>query len=96
MTSYRIVCTTLHYADDHRHITKAGTGTNPDRADLQWTVDRVRSAIDEGDSFFTTDEAGNTASVEHYTCGCGFETIRSSANASAANDLDNLRQCNWK
>jgi hypothetical protein len=95
LATFRIVCTTLKYPTQHSHIVEVGTGTDPGSADKQWTVDEVRFRLALFDKFYTQDLLGNIAWVEAYTCGCGYQTIRSEADASLANNLDNLRQCVW-
>jgi hypothetical protein len=95
MAAYRIVCTTLKNVLEHRHIVEVGTGFDPKKATRQWTVEDVRGAIVVGDVFYTQDGAGNQAEVSRYDCPCGYKTIRSAADATAANNLDNLHQCDW-
>jgi hypothetical protein len=96
MADYRIVCVNTEHP--HRHITNAGTGTNPARADKVWTVTQVRSALDRGDTFHTiSPSTGARAEVHADDCkigGCIVKTIRSAADAIEDNNLDNLRQCN--
>jgi hypothetical protein len=93
-TTSRIVCTTLTYPNEHEHIVAVGTGTDPDKITQAWTVVDVRAAIEDGDTFYTSDGT-NTALVSRYTCGCGYQTIRSASDSTTANNLDNLTQCNW-
>lgn len=95
MVTYRIVCTTFEYMLEHRHIVEVGTGTDPGKATERWSVANVRAATVAGDTFYTQDAAGNRADVSRYDCSCGCLTIHSTADATTANNLDNLRQCNW-
>jgi hypothetical protein len=98
MATYRIVCVETRYA--HRHITHVGTGTDPAHANRDWTVAQVRSAIRDGDRFYTQSPSTNrTADVEPYNVVVNGETIytiRSSPDAIHDNNLDNLRVCSWK
>lgn len=94
----RIVCVeTLH---PHRHITHVGTGSSPDQASKRWTVAEVRAKLRAGYRFYTQDPiTGQTADVEPYDAhvnGRVVYTIRSSADATPRNNLDNLRACAWK
>jgi len=98
MASYRIVCTTQAPASappSHQHIVEVGTGTDPDKADRRWTLDQVLAAMDAGDTFYTQgNTSGKRASVEKYLCSsCRRTYIRSSPDAVADNNLDNLRRC---
>jgi len=95
MLTLRIVCVeTLH---PHRHITHVGTGDNPNQASDRWTVAQVRSAIRNGNRFYTySPSTGRTADVEPYDVWVGnqlIETIRSTPDAVPDNNLDNLRVC---
>lgn len=94
----RIVCTTQSNpsAPGHGHIVAVGTGTDPDRASGKATVDEVRRRLANGEAFYTQDAAGHRASVRPFDCSCGIRTIRSAADATTANNLDNLRACNWQ
>jgi hypothetical protein len=98
MAATRIVCVeTLH---PHRHITHVGTGTDPDQADNRWDVMDVRSALRNGQRFYTQDPAsGRTADVEPYDAyvnGTVVYTIRSTPDAIPGNNLDSLRVCRWR
>jgi len=96
-SSHRIVCVTTEHP--HRHIVDVGTGTDPQKASQRWTVKEVRDAIDNGDTFHTKDSKGNIAAVLKDTCrqpSCTVQTIRSTADASTENNLDNLRTCRWR
>lgn len=96
MTTYKIVCADRRYS--HRHITHVGTGPGP--ANRQWDVSEVRSALRNGDRFYTEDPAtGKTADVEAYNAnvnGTVVYTIRSAADAVKGNNLDYIRACSWK
>jgi hypothetical protein len=98
MAAYQIVCVETEHP--HRHITRVGTGTDPDSANKQWTVSEVRAALLDGDRFHTVSPStGKTADVRADDCrinGCTVETIRSRADAVSDNNLDNLRVCRWK
>ncbi len=100
MARYRIVCTNQEPASephDVAHITYVGTGNNPSGADKRWSVGQVRSAIDNGDTFYTkSTSTGKTAEVEKYECGhCGYKTLRTNPDDQTDNNLDDLRECNW-
>ena len=100
MSRYRIVCVESKYFEKgkHDHLTRIGTGTESDSATRRWTVDEVRTAIDNGDTFYTkSPSTGREAGVEKFTCTvCDFKTIRSAADRIQDNNLDNLRTCSWK
>lgn len=94
--SYRIVCTIQKTPTHHNHIMGVGTGTDPSRADRQWTVTQVRAAIDQGTGFHTVSPStGKTANVRKFDCDCGIKTIKSAPDAVLDNNLDNLRTCNF-
>jgi hypothetical protein len=94
---YQIVCVNTEHP--HRHITHVGTGASRDRASRRWTVAEVRTALRDGDVFYTySPSTGKTALVRADDChvaGCVVKTIRSAADAVADNNLDNLRTCRW-
>jgi hypothetical protein len=94
---YRIVCVDTEHP--HSHITHVGTGDDPARASKRWTVAEVRTALRNGDVFYTySPSTGKTALVRADDCrinGCTIKTIRSAADAVADNNLDNFRGCRW-
>lgn len=94
----RIVCVETLFP--HRHITHVGTSPNGGPATKRWTVAQVRSQLRAGFRFYTQDPiTGRTADVEPYDAyvnGRVVYTIRSSADATPRNNLDNLRACAWK
>src|SRR4051794_25963189 len=95
MATYQIVCVETEHP--HRHITHVGTGTDPDKASTRWTVAQVRSALFNGDRFYTVSPStGKQADVEAYDAyvnGYVVYTIRSTSDAVYDNNLDNLRIC---
>lgn len=92
MTEYQVVCVTLLYPAQHRHI--VGVGTADSYASLRWTVDDVWSAIARGDRFYTSDSRGRRAQVDRWECHtCGLRTLRTRADAVTDNNLDRLPQC---
>jgi ADP-ribosylglycohydrolase len=96
MAEYLIACVNTEHP--HRHITKAGTGDSLALASQMWTVAEVRTALKDGDTFYTFSVSkGRRASVYADDCkidGCDVKTIRSTADGIADDNLDNLRQCN--
>ena len=98
MASYRIICTDqVPVTEPNRtaHIVAVGTGTDPGRYNRRWALDEVLSAMDGGDRFYTQGvQSGRVANVEKYTCvNCRRTFIRSTADAVADNNLDNLPRC---
>jgi hypothetical protein len=97
MATYKIVCATKLYP--HRHITEVGTGPNQNKASNRWTVAQVRTALRNGDRFYTEDPAtGRTADVEAYDAHVGgtvVYTIRSTPDATVGNNLDYMRECRF-
>jgi hypothetical protein len=94
MARYQVVCATKQHA--HRHIVNVGTGTDDVVASGIWTIGQVRQRLEKGDRFYTTDSKGREADVEPYTCrrdGCGIETVRTKADATTDNNLDQIRNC---
>ena len=89
--NYRIVCTNQTGCTTGGHITGVGTG-NDSGWNSQWTVAQVYAAMDRGYRFFTYG-GGQWASVQKYRCGCGLYTLRSGADSTTANNLDNLNLC---
>jgi hypothetical protein len=94
MSWYRVVCTEQTGCSRGGHIKSVGTG-DPDAANASWTVQEVWDMLDRGHVFYTQAN-GYTATVEKYRCGCGWGSLRSSADATTANNLDSLRLCRWK
>lgn len=95
MTQHRVVCTEQTGCRQGGHILKVGTGSNANQASESWTVAEVWDAIDRGHAFYTYAD-GLTANVEKYRCPCGLGSLRSSRDATTANNLDNLRICRWQ
>jgi len=93
VTDYRIMCVTLDQPTAHKHIVGVGTANSPSQPLVQWTIAQLRSALSAGDRFYTYAVGSNAAVVEPFTCDCGYITIRSSADATLANNLDRLREC---
>jgi hypothetical protein len=85
----------LKYPTAHSHIVSVGTG-DASKANTRWEVSEVRTALRNGDVFYTSDGSGNIALVSAYDCACGYKTIRSAADATAKNNLDQLRACSWR
>lgn len=75
----------------HKHLVSVGTGTQPSTYDKTWTVTQVRTAIDNGNSFYT--QTTKVAEVTKFDCACGIHTIRSHADGVWNNNLDNLPDC---
>lgn len=94
MSSYRVVCTEQTGCSQGGHILAVGTG-EPDAANQSWTVQQVWNAMDLGHTFYTYAN-GYAAQVRKFRCPCGRGSLRSSADATTANNLDNLRLCRWK
>jgi hypothetical protein len=95
MADHRIVCVTT--LAPHRHIISAGTGDNPTAPSTTYTVSKVRSMIDGGETFHTVSPStGAKAAVRKDTCPeprCTVATIRSAADAVTDNNLDYLAAC---
>jgi hypothetical protein len=90
---YRIVCTNQTDCSQAGHITGVGTG-DASGWDRQWNVQEVWDAIARGHRFYTY--GGNKwASVHPHRCPCGAGSLRSGADATTANNLDNLALCRW-
>lgn len=94
MSRYHVVCTEQTECRQGGHILAVGTGSDRNRANERWTVRDVWGALDSGDTFYT-EANGRTASVEKYSCPCGRGSLRSSADATTANNLDSLRICHF-
>jgi hypothetical protein len=96
MADQQIVCVEKVASGDHHHLTAVGLGTDPKAATSKMTVANVRSAIDKGDTFHTVSSSGGKkAYVEKFTC-CGVNTIRTRADDTKVDNLDDLRICSWK
>jgi hypothetical protein len=98
VATYRIVCTEqvpVNEPNRRAHIVAVGTGTDPTRYTRRWSLDEVLTAMDRGDRFYTQGvQSGKVANVEKYVCqNCRRVFIRSTADAVADNNLDNLRRC---
>jgi Protein of unknown function (DUF3892) len=98
MADHRIVCCDFQAAvtpTRHQHITGVGTGSDPAKATEKWAVVKVRAAMTTDRFYTVSPSTSGVAMVEAYTCGCGYETIRSSPDSVTDNNLDNLRTCSW-
>jgi hypothetical protein len=94
MGTYRIVCvTTVH---PHRHLVTVGIGSSAASPTERITVTAARNRIDNGDTFYTQSPTGVVANVRKDDCnidGCDVKTLRSTADATTENNLDNLAIC---
>lgn len=85
--SYQIShVTRLRRPAEHRHIMSAGVYGSS----IEWSVGQIRSAIERGDSFYTTDGHNRIALVEPYTCQCGYQTIRTHPDAVTDTGVDQM------
>ncbi|MBM3883653.1 MAG: hypothetical protein FJ387_28760 [Verrucomicrobia bacterium] len=77
------------------HMVAVGTGSDPGNYDRLWSLAEVLTAMDQGRTFYAQGEIpGNIAGVEKYLCpSCTRMHIRSSPDAAAGNNLDNIRRC---
>src|SRR5688500_13494584 len=78
-SQHRIVCTEQSNppAYGHGHILAVGVGSDPSKASTRMTVAAVRSALRNGDVFYTVSPStGKVALVRAFTC-CGIDTIKS-------------------
>lgn len=96
MSNHRIVCCEQTGCTSSGHIVAVGVGSDPDSASERLSVAEVWAAMDRGAVFYTADRFGNVALVEKYYCGCRQGSLRSKADATTANNLDNLRICSWR
>ncbi len=99
MARFRIICTRqepVHVPTTHAHIVSVGTGINPDHYDKIWPLNQVLLAMDQGHTFYTQGrQSGQVAGVQKYVCShCQRTYIRSTPDAVADNNLDNLPRCN--
>jgi len=91
---YRIVCADKAHNGNHHHIERVGVNPSGGRFPSDWlevTAVRARLRIRQ-DSFYTF-EGSFSAEVTSYDCACGVLTIRSDADASAQDNLDDLDPC---
>jgi hypothetical protein len=106
-TTYRIVCVDKAHEPTHHHIVKVGTVDAADASSQEpnrfWTVAEVREALQNGDQFFTEDPSIQRPQmpplVEAVDCpepdcpGQTIRTIKTQADASRDDNLDNLPSC---
>lgn len=101
MARYRIICTAqqpVQVPNDRAHIVAVGTidpASTSSTYTKYWQLSEVLKAMDAGDKFYTQGEqSGETAAVDKYTCpSCTKTHIRSAADATTDNNLDNLPRC---
>ncbi|MFI4991419.1 MAG: hypothetical protein ACHQHO_10970 [Solirubrobacterales bacterium] len=97
-TTRRIVCVETEHP--HRHILAVGIGTEGSHATERMTVSAVRSAIANGDVFYTVGSVtGEVALVSPDDCrigGCTIKTIRTHPDDTRDDNLDEMRVCSWK
>lgn len=61
------------------------------------TVKDVYALLDAGHEILSRSPGGGpNAKVHKYQCTCGYETLRSAADATKANNLDELPRCNCR
>jgi hypothetical protein len=94
----RIVCVETEHP--HRHILAVGIGSEASKATERLTVSEVRTAIANGDVFYTVGSVtGDVALVSPDTCrinGCTIYTIRTHPDDTRDDNLDEMRVCSWK
>jgi hypothetical protein len=98
MGNYRIVCDNQSPIDapkQHSHVVEVGIGTTPRQWSRILSLATVLAMVDRGDTFYTvSSSSGKTARVLPVNCTvCGHRVIRSTADKSADNNLDNLPDC---
>jgi hypothetical protein len=72
----------------HQHIVSVGIGTQ------RYTVEQIYPLMDAGHTFRTASRlSGVEAPVAKYHCPCGVNTLRSHADRSWDDNLDNLPRC---
>jgi hypothetical protein len=88
MASYQITCATKVHA--HRHITTVGGPVLGSAG-----VEQARALIASGDTLYTVSPStGQRATVERFDCPSdGVHSLRSSADATGDNNLDDLPSC---
>jgi Protein of unknown function (DUF3892) len=97
MSDHRITCTVKsppthpHY---HSHIVRVGIGDAGGWNQIL-SVAEVYSYMNGGNRFYTeSPRTGAVALVEKYHChGCNFDSLRSHADSTPDNNLDNLPTC---
>jgi hypothetical protein len=98
MSARRIVC--IETEHPHRHIVAVGLGAEASKASERLTVDQVRSAIENGDSFYTvgsvTEEVALVSPDDCRIHGCTIRTIRTHPDDARDDNLDEMRACRWK
>jgi hypothetical protein len=87
LAEYKITCATKVHP--HRHIIEIG---GPDG---RWTVEEARRLITAGVEFYTVSPTTRQrALVDRWSCRlCGYLTVRTIADSTADNNLDNLPNC---
>jgi hypothetical protein len=95
---YRIICDNqqpVAVPKNHAHIVQIGTGTTTQHYEKLWMLAQVIAAIERGDTFYTqSPSTGKQAAVIVVACGvCRHNIVRSTADAVADNNLDNLPEC---
>ena len=96
LMDYRIICTVQEPSTTagHGHIVRVGTGQAALVYQRIWTVAEVYQAMGLGHRFLTYGERSRKwALVEKFRC-CHRDTLRSSPDAVADNNLDSLPRCN--
>jgi hypothetical protein len=87
-TEYQTVC--AERLEAHEHITHVGTGTVAQTATKRWTVHAVRTALENGDRFYTvspsTDRVADVRAYDAVIDGRRVETIRSAGDAIEDNN----------
>ncbi len=79
----------------HQHVTRVGLGDALGYYRERISVEAVRTAIREGDRFYTVSPTtGKAALVEIYDCpSCKTPTIRSASDWVTDNNVDNISIC---
>jgi hypothetical protein len=96
VSTYEVICVNTEYP--HDHIIRVGTGEHDAAlASGIWTVEQVRAALAQGDTFFVEDDDGDKVNVRIYDCpkdDCVIKTIRTTADDIKDDNLLSLRTCN--
>lgn len=98
MSDYRIVCTKQEPCNNPANrakIVSVGIGNDSSRYSQILTLSQVLQHMDNGHRFFTKGpRTGKIAFVESYYCNyCNQRHIRSKADSTTENNLDNLNYC---
>ena len=88
MAAHEVTCATYTGCASGGHVAAIGVA-----GPIRLRVQEAYRWIDRGETFFTSDDAGNLALVDKHRCACGQCTLRTAPDHTAGDHMAALPSC---